>query len=183
MRLLSAALTQPIMQRAAKHLSGSRAACGVEDAPIFFGVRSCDQHAEKKSKRRVRACAVRLTGLLRGLRERGWPPRRGREGGYPGQRQLLARESRNRVDPPIPHLQGGRSGGTARVVNGGRSSECGHQVQSGGEIQRRLRAGSPRITPALCRRRPRRLRRARNFSGITYWNHTYVALADGGWRV
>ena len=36
MRLLSAALTQPSMQRAAKHLSGSRAACGEEDARIFF---------------------------------------------------------------------------------------------------------------------------------------------------
>jgi hypothetical protein len=25
--------------------------------------------------------------------------------------------------------------------------------------------------------------KSRDVSGVTYWNHSYVALADGGWRV
>ena len=50
MRLLSAgpALTQPSMQRAAKHLSGSRAACGgEEDAGISFVDRSARADTEQ----------------------------------------------------------------------------------------------------------------------------------------
>ena len=62
MRLLSAgpALTQPSMQRAAKHLSGSRAACGgEEDAGISFVDRSARADTEQ-----VYSTGCSLTGVF-----------------------------------------------------------------------------------------------------------------------